>query len=68
MYFSQTPRIHEGTLSCWQCLPDEILIHIFAYLGQSDLTRCAQVCHQFYRVAMDESLCKYGFVYIDNNE
>lgn len=59
----QTPRIQAGTVSKWQCLPDEILIHIFAYLDQTSLTKCAQVCQQFYRVAMDESLCKFHFIY-----
>ncbi|KAL4224638.1 hypothetical protein ACF0H5_015336 [Mactra antiquata] len=54
-----TPRIQAGTVSKWQCLPDELLIHIFAYLDQTSLTKCAQVCQQFYRVAMDETLWKY---------
>ncbi|XP_052800773.1 uncharacterized protein LOC128231710 isoform X2 [Mya arenaria] len=58
-YLQMTPRIEAGTVSRWQCLPDEILLHIFAYLDQSSLTRVAHVCHQFYRVAMDETLWKY---------
>ncbi|XP_060605854.1 uncharacterized protein LOC132758296 [Ruditapes philippinarum] len=58
-YIEMTPRIQAGTVSRWQCLPDEILIHVFSYLDQSSLTKCAQVCQQYYRVAMDESLWKY---------
>ncbi|XP_052243148.1 uncharacterized protein LOC127853062 isoform X2 [Dreissena polymorpha] len=58
-YIQMTPRIEAGTVSRWQCLPDEILLHVFAYLDQASLTKVAQVCQQFYRVAMDESLWKY---------
>ncbi|KAL3842513.1 hypothetical protein ACJMK2_020517 [Sinanodonta woodiana] len=58
-YLQMTPRIQEGSVSVWQCLPDEILLHILAYLSQADLVRCAQVCHQFYRIAMDETLWKH---------
>ncbi|KAK3585426.1 hypothetical protein CHS0354_020143 [Potamilus streckersoni] len=58
-YLQMTPRIQEGSVSVWQCLPDEILLHILAYLSQTELVRCAQVCHQFYRVAMDETLWKH---------
>ncbi|XP_053384332.1 uncharacterized protein LOC123535673 isoform X2 [Mercenaria mercenaria] len=58
-YIEMTPRIQAGTVSRWQCLPDEILIHVFSYLDQSSLTKCAQVCQQYYRVAMDETLWKY---------
>ncbi|XP_064600060.1 uncharacterized protein LOC135466488 [Liolophura sinensis] len=58
MYHSMTPRISEGTFSIWLCIPDEILLFILSHLSLADLARCAMVCKQFYRVAMDQSLWK----------
>jgi len=53
----QSPGIQAGELSMMLCLPDEILLAIFTYLQQRDVASCARVCHKFYRVAMDSSLC-----------
>ncbi|CAH1787023.1 unnamed protein product [Owenia fusiformis] len=55
-YIAMSPRIEEGDFSIWLCLPDEVLLSIFSYLPHSVLARCALVCQQFYRVAMDDSL------------
>ncbi|XP_071479978.1 uncharacterized protein [Diadema antillarum] len=52
-----SPRGSES-LSIWQLLPDEILLHIFSHLPQPHLTNCALVCHRFQRIAMDDSLWK----------
>ncbi|XP_072182171.1 uncharacterized protein [Diadema setosum] len=52
-----SPRGSES-LSIWQLLPDEILLHIFSHLPQPHLTTCALVCHRFQRIAMDDSLWK----------
>ena len=43
-------------------LPDEILLQIFSYLPHKDLVSCARVCSQFYRISMDETLCKCSCV------
>ncbi|CAK8673774.1 unnamed protein product [Clavelina lepadiformis] len=42
----------------WTSLPDEILIHIFAFLDAKDLTNVALVCHKFHCVAEDCHLWK----------
>ena len=39
-------------------LPDEILLQIFSFLPHKDLVSCSQVCSQFCRISMDETLCK----------
>ena len=39
-------------------LPDELLLLIFSFLPHKDLVSCSRVCWQFYRISMDESLCK----------
>lgn len=54
----QTPRIRDGNFSVWLCLPDELLLNILSYLPHSDLVSCARTCHHFYRVCMDNTLCK----------
>eukprot|EP00057_Strongylocentrotus_purpuratus_P001885 XP_003723417.1 PREDICTED: uncharacterized protein LOC100889573 [Strongylocentrotus purpuratus] len=50
-----SPRGSES-LSIWQLLPDEILLHIFSYLPQHKLVMCALTCQRFHRIAMDDSL------------
>ena len=40
-------------------LPDEILLQIFSFLSHKDLASCARVCSQFYRISLDETLCKF---------
>lgn len=40
------------------CLPDELLLLIFSFLPHKDLVSFSRVCWQFYRISMDESLCK----------
>ena len=39
-------------------LPDELVLLIFSFLPHKDLVSCSRVCWQFYRISMDESLCK----------
>ena len=39
-------------------LPDEILLLIFSFLPHKDLVSCSRVSWQFYRISIDESLCK----------
>lgn len=53
-----TPRIQEGELSKWLCLPDELWLHVFSYLPQTDLFRAALTCKQLYRIALDDTLWK----------
>lgn len=55
----QTPRIQQGKFSAWLCLPDEIMLQIFSFLSHGDLIEAALACKQYYRVALDETLCKY---------
>ncbi|KAK3102687.1 hypothetical protein FSP39_013151 [Pinctada imbricata] len=55
----QTPRIRVGEYSMWLCLPDELLLHVFSFLGHNDLASCARTCQQYHRVAKDPSLWKY---------
>ncbi|XP_041466319.1 uncharacterized protein LOC121416865 [Lytechinus variegatus] len=50
-----SPRGSES-LSIWQLLPDEILLHIFSHLPQHMLVQCALTCQRFHRIAMDDSL------------
>lgn len=57
----QSPRIQAGELSMLTSFPDEILLKIFSYLPRSNLSQCARVCQHFFRVAMDNSLCKLKF-------
>lgn len=46
-------------------LPDELLLLIFSFLPHKDLVSCSRVCWQFYRISMDESLCKsLNYVYM----
>ena len=40
-------------------LPDEILLQIFSFLSHKDLASCSRVCSQFYRISLDETLCKF---------
>ncbi|KAH9519174.1 hypothetical protein Btru_074892 [Bulinus truncatus] len=54
-----TPRIAEGEVSMWQCLPDEIWIFVFAFLAQRDLKNLMLTCQYFYRLANDETLWRY---------
>ena len=42
-------------------LPDELVLLIFSFLPHKDLVSCSRVCWQFYRISMDESLCKRCF-------
>lgn len=56
---SQIPLHGDGAASRLD-LPDEILLHVFSYLETSQLARCARVCHQFARIALDETLCKFA--------
>ena len=46
-------------------LPNEILVKIFGYLDIQDISRCAQVSHQFDIISKDSSLWKsMGKLYI----
>nr|KAG5694621.1 hypothetical protein BaRGS_014716 [Batillaria attramentaria] len=56
---ARTPRIQDGDLSKWLCLPDELWLHVFSYLPQTDLFRVALTCKQLYRIALDDTLWKY---------
>jgi hypothetical protein len=35
------------------------MLQIFSFLSHSDLIKIALTCKQYYRVALDETLCKY---------
>ncbi|XP_055900454.1 uncharacterized protein LOC106074555 [Biomphalaria glabrata] len=54
-----TPRLAEGEMSMWQCLPDEIWIYVFAFLTQGDLKNLMLTCRYFCRLANDETLWRY---------
>ncbi|TRZ04521.1 hypothetical protein DNTS_007826 [Danionella cerebrum] len=41
---------------CWDSLPDELLLGIFARLSLQDLLRTSRVCKRWHRLAFDESL------------
>lgn len=47
--------------SRWQLVSDSILLHIFSYLGASDLIRLTEVCKTWKNVANDEFLWKALF-------
>lgn len=53
-------------LSPWQLLSDEVLFHIFSFVGVGDLSRCAQCCTLWDRVSRDTFLWENRF-YIDWN-
>ncbi|BFZ04042.1 hypothetical protein BsWGS_07081 [Bradybaena similaris] len=54
-----TPRIAEGEISQWQCLPDEIWLYIFNFLSKSELIKLMLTSTYFSRLANDETLWKY---------
>ncbi|CAG5121413.1 unnamed protein product, partial [Candidula unifasciata] len=54
-----TPRIAEGQISQWECLPDEIWLHIFRFLSHRELINMMLVSKYFNRLANDATLWKY---------
>ncbi|XP_021340854.1 F-box/WD repeat-containing protein 5-like [Mizuhopecten yessoensis] len=45
----------------WQCLPDNILLHIFSYLPASSVLQASITCRCWYRVSNDEYLWRSMF-------
>ncbi|XP_062334260.1 S-phase kinase-associated protein 2 [Osmerus eperlanus] len=43
-------------VSCWDSLPDELLLHILSCLPLRDLLRMSRVCKRWHRLAFDETL------------
>ncbi|NXP43942.1 SKP2 protein, partial [Heliornis fulica] len=41
---------------CWDALPDELLLAIFAYLPLNDLLKVSLTCQRWHRLSFDESL------------
>ncbi|NXT78521.1 SKP2 protein, partial [Zapornia atra] len=41
---------------CWDTLPDELLLAIFAYLPLNDLLKVSLTCKRWHRLSFDESL------------
>ncbi|NXQ94603.1 SKP2 protein, partial [Sagittarius serpentarius] len=41
---------------CWDTLPDELLLAIFAYLPLNDLIKVSLICKRWHRLSFDESL------------
>ncbi|KAF6023240.1 hypothetical protein EB796_018454 [Bugula neritina] len=56
VYNELSPRIQAGDLSIWQCLPEEIWLHILSCLPLPDLHSFMLTCHDFNRISHDRSL------------
>ena len=56
LYKEMSPRIEAGEVSCWQCLPEELWLHILLFLELQDLHSFMLTCSDFNRLAHDRSL------------
>ncbi|XP_069119388.1 F-box/WD repeat-containing protein 5-like [Argopecten irradians] len=52
---------YSSELSDWQCLPDNILLHIFSYLPASSVLKASVTCRCWLRVSYDEYLWRSLF-------
>ncbi|XP_054282174.1 F-box/WD repeat-containing protein 5 isoform X2 [Macrosteles quadrilineatus] len=47
-----------GDISCWELMPDPMLMQVFQYLTARELLSAGQTCHHWHRVSHDEMLWK----------
>lgn len=55
-YNAMSPRINSGQVSMWECLPEEVWLHILYFLPLNDLHSFMLTCHDFNRISHDRSL------------